>query len=115
MSALRRLEVILRTLAGQLQMPPGQKLSAAEVAGLEAWVKMGAPDPRGGEPAAAKGADLWSLRPVRDPPPPAVRDSSWSLNPVDRFILAQLEGAGLAPAPPPRVPTWSFHVRSIDW
>ena len=33
-----------------LQMPPkGQKLSDDQIADLEAWVKMGAPDPRGGE------------------------------------------------------------------
>src|SRR5579862_5477756 len=29
-----------------LKMPPGKPLSAAEVADLEAWVTMGAPDPR---------------------------------------------------------------------
>ena len=29
-----------------LQMPPKGKLDAAQVAALEAWVKMGAPDPR---------------------------------------------------------------------
>src|SRR5688572_19678863 len=34
-----------------LQMPPkGKKLGPEQIAGLEAWVKMGAPDPRTGKP-----------------------------------------------------------------
>src|SRR5688572_20040312 len=39
------------------RMPPKEKLSAAEIADLEAWVKMGAPDPRTGA-ATAKALDL---------------------------------------------------------
>src|SRR6184192_1159451 len=30
----------------ELQMPPKEQLSAAQVAALETWIKMGAPDPR---------------------------------------------------------------------
>src|SRR5213594_1453304 len=41
----------------------------------------------------------WSLEPVRRRDPPPVRDSAWSDHPVDRFLLARLEQAGLAPAP----------------
>ena len=45
-----------------LQMPPkdeGGKLSAEKVAALEAWVKMGAPDPRtGAQPVAVAVADV---------------------------------------------------------
>src|SRR5207245_700755 len=53
-----------------LRMPPKAKLTPAEIADLEAWVKMGAPDPRTG-PAAAKGVDFaaarefWSFRPLQ--------------------------------------------------
>jgi hypothetical protein len=83
-----------------LKMPPKGKLSATEVADLEAWVKMGAPDPRTGAPVeAARGRDWWSLRPVRDPQPPAVKDEAWPLNAVDRFVLAELEKRGLKPVP----------------
>src|SRR5207248_2987713 len=42
----------------------------------------------------------WSLRPVRKPAVPAVRDTTWSDHPVDRFLLARLEAAGLTPAGP---------------
>jgi hypothetical protein len=41
----------------------------------------------------------WSFRkPVRPAPPP-VRDPSWVRTPVDAFVLARLEQAGLKPAP----------------
>ena len=36
----------------KLQMPPKVKLSDAQVADLEAWIKMGAPDPRVPAPTA---------------------------------------------------------------
>jgi mono/diheme cytochrome c family protein len=33
---------------GELEMPPKKKLSDAQIADLEAWIKAGAPDPRSG-------------------------------------------------------------------
>ncbi len=49
------------------------------------------------EPAQA---NHWAWKkPVR-PPVPAVKDTAWANNPIDRFILARLEAAGLRPAPP---------------
>ncbi len=42
----------------------------------------------------------WSFRPVRKPELPDVRDSAWVNNPIDRFVLARLEQAGLKPSPP---------------
>jgi Protein of unknown function (DUF1553)/Protein of unknown function (DUF1549)/Planctomycete cytochrome C len=86
-----------------LKMPPKAKLSAQEIADLEAWVKMGAPDPR--TAVAAKpneptnGRDLWSLQAVRAPALPAVKDASWPLASIDHFILAKLDEKGLRPAP----------------
>jgi hypothetical protein len=89
-----------------LRMPPKAKLSEAEIADLESWVKMGAPDPRKGGAAPEKpkysidwekARQFWSFRPVRSPQPPAVRDASWPVNEIDRFILERLEREGLAP------------------
>ncbi|HEX4610232.1 MAG TPA: DUF1549 and DUF1553 domain-containing protein [Urbifossiella sp.] len=51
---------------------------------------------RGDEPAAKS----WALEPVRRPTPPAVRDAAWVANPIDAFVLAKLDAAGLRPAPP---------------
>lgn len=94
-------------------MPPkGEKLSAAAIADLETWVKMGAPDPRtaaavatakpgGGltESMKAKAAKHWAYQPVREPAVPTVKDAAWPANPVDQFVLAQLEEKGLTPSP----------------
>jgi hypothetical protein len=45
------------------------------------------------------GLDWWSLQPPREHALPAVRDASWAINPIDRFVLAKLESAGLRPSP----------------
>jgi len=87
-----------------LQMPPDGKLSEQEIQDLERWVRLGAPDPRKATRIAKKtidlekGRDFWSLRPVADPAPPAVRNKTWPRNDVDRFLLSRIEAAGLAPA-----------------
>jgi hypothetical protein len=52
-------------------------------------------------PLGAKAAEpFWSFRPVTDPKPPAVRDAAWPLNPIDRFVLKELESRGLRPVVP---------------
>jgi hypothetical protein len=91
-----------------LQMPPKERLPAAEVATLTAWIARGAPDPRATAPALKKAAgadpavarDHWAYRPLTRPQPPAVRNQAWPQGPIDRFVLARLEAAHLAPAPP---------------
>jgi hypothetical protein len=55
---------------------------------------------RAAEPTLAQGKAHWAFRPVRRPVPPSVRDASWARNPVDLFVLAKLEAAGLRPGPP---------------
>jgi hypothetical protein len=52
----------------------------------------------GAEPLPS-GEGHWAFQPVRPQTPPEVRDQSWPANNVDRFLLAKLEAAGLAPAP----------------
>jgi hypothetical protein len=50
----------------------------------------------------AAGAEYqihWAYIPPARPDPPAVKDEKWVRNPIDRFILARLEGEGLAPSP----------------
>lgn len=90
-----------------LKMPPKQRLTEEQVAVLEQWVKLGAPDPRTGATVAVakkqtgmsleEGRKFWSFRPVQKPTPPAVKDSAWPRGDIDRFILAKLEGKNLHP------------------
>jgi hypothetical protein len=94
----------VRRVDDHLAMPPKDRLPAAEVAILEEWVRQGAPDPRGGGPVKAvsqidlkKGKLFWSFRPVANPALPTVKDTSWPLDPLDRFILARIERAKLRP------------------
>jgi hypothetical protein len=89
-----------------LQMPPKGKLPDAVVADFEAWIRMGAPDPRTGPasaPAGRPSADLarargfWSFRPPKKSAPPSVKRTDWPRGDIDRFLLAALEARGLAP------------------
>ncbi|MEJ7640008.1 MAG: DUF1549 domain-containing protein, partial [Singulisphaera sp.] len=93
-----------------LQMPPEGRLPAETIADLERWVAMGAPDPRGEtapRPAAASWQEVlrgrrrwWSLQAARRPEVAEVKDAGWSAHPVDRFLRAGRERAGLTPPPP---------------
>ena len=47
-----------------------------------------------------QAAELWSLRPIRRPVPPAVRQPAGVQNEIDRFIRARQERENLTPAPP---------------
>ena len=93
------------------QMPPGGKLREREVADLVEWVRLGAPWP-GAQAAASPAlsesdepdwekirAGHWAWKPVRRPERPKVSAESWVQNPIDSFVLAKLESAGLKPAP----------------
>jgi hypothetical protein len=89
--------------SGATKMPPKTPLPPEAVQALTAWVKMGVPWPESA--AAATGANAeaarrhWAFQPVRNPVPPAVKDTAWPHTTVDRFILAKLEAKGLTPAP----------------
>jgi hypothetical protein len=87
-----------------VEMPPKGKLSASVIKDFEAWIAMGAPDPRvAKEPKSARMIDLeegrkhWAFQPVVVPATPAVKDELWPVDPLDRFVLARLEKAGLRP------------------
>jgi len=87
-----------------LQMPPkGDRLSAAQIADLTEWIRRGAPDPRTlvaqGSAASYGGVGRlhWSFLPLKKPAVPEVVNKAWVRNPVDNFILAKLESAGLKP------------------
>ena len=113
----------VRYLDKDFAMPPKSRLPADEVAILEEWVKRGAPDPRTDDAAkAAKpkrsidleaGRKFWAFQPVANPTAPAVKDSFWPKDPVDRFLLAKIEAKGLKPAGDADRHTWIRRV-SLD-
>ncbi len=84
-----------------LQMPPKGKLGEGEIAVVEAWVAMGAPDPRDGVAREVAGVDSgeehWAFRRPERLEPPEVRGGDWVRTSVDRFVLAELEERGLEP------------------
>ena len=90
----------IRHTDSDFQMPPNTKLPDAVAADFEAWITMGAPDPRDGIsrlPRESATETHWAFQPIASPEPPAVADESWPRDRIDRFVLARLEAAGLKP------------------
>ena len=87
-----------------LKMPPGKALAPEQVAALERWIAAGAPWPENQSLSAdsrqAAWSSHWAFRPIGDPAPPALVDSTWCRNPVDAFVKATLDARGLLPSPP---------------
>tara|TARA_B100002019_G_scaffold250124_1_gene229847 strand:- start:1228 stop:4452 length:3225 start_codon:yes stop_codon:yes gene_type:complete len=97
-------------------MPPKYKIEDEEIAILEKWVLMGAPDPRPKvkpKDGLVEKFDLqkrfqehWSWRPVKNPPPPQTELKDWGTSPIDQFVLSKIQAAGLQPAEPADDRTW---------
>jgi hypothetical protein len=81
-------------------MPPkGERLSAAEIGLLRAWIDQGATWP---DTAAANPGDKrnhWAFKPPTRPTLPPVKSRNWARNPIDLFVLARLEKEHLTPSP----------------
>ena len=89
-----------------LKMPPKEPLSADQVAVLEKWVSMGAPDPRDGTATVApaklgidfnEGRKRWAFQRPEKNATPKVTNASWPKQPLDHFVLAALEQRSLQP------------------
>lgn len=103
-------------------MPPRSKLSDEQIAALEQWITMGAPDPRekienGSSSAQRETFNLeerfkshWSWRPIRTPPLPDVKNEDWVRTALDRFVLNEQESRGLRPAEVSDKPVWLRRV-----
>ena len=85
-------ELIKRVLsqdADEVMPPPeaGSPLSASQVALLKKWIASG-----------AKFESHWAFVPPTRPSLPSVNHAEWAKHPIDRFVLAKLEAAGLTPS-----------------
>ncbi len=92
-------------------MPPsGDKLPDAVLARIAEWIDLGAPYDRPlidktlaiRASAAVTDEDrkFWSFAPLQRGAPAKVKDETWCRTPVDRFVQAKLEDAGLKANPP---------------
>jgi len=73
----------------EVRMPlHGAALPAAQVALLRQWIKEG-----------AVWENYWAFVPPKPQQLPAVHNSGWARQPLDRFILARLDKEKLAPSP----------------
>ncbi len=70
------------------RMPPEEPLKPEEIEKLRKWIAGGAEWPR-----------HWSFEPRKPDPQPEVKNPEWVLNPIDRYILAKQESAGITPSP----------------
>ena len=95
----------IRYASEGLEMPPKQKLPEETIRRLEAWVAMGAPDPRSSQGAAAGGSpgvdfvkarQHWAFQPEKDAPPKIA--DNWVRQDIDRFVLAKLRERNWSPS-----------------
>ena len=91
----------VRRIDEDIAMPDkDDKLPDEQIADLEEWIKQGAAYPAMKSDGKKKYRDPqhWAFQPYADPAPPEVKDTAWLQSPLDRFVLAKLEAAGLKPA-----------------
>lgn len=73
------------------RMPPPDShkmLKPDEIDLIRQWIDTG-----------AKWQGHWSFLPPSQPPVPKVQNTNWPRNPIDKFVLARMEQAGLHPSP----------------
>jgi hypothetical protein len=94
----------VRRLDEELAMPPKTPLSQDHVEVLDRWVREGAVWPADDFVQSVLSLDErrqqhWAYQPIKQPMNPEVRILEWVQSPLDRFVLAALEGHGLSPSP----------------
>ena len=93
---------------GDLKMPPEKKLPQGTIAELAEWIRRGAPWPAGAKTAAtlrsgpitSEERAFWSFQQPREGSVPEVKRLEHVHTPIDRFVTAACEAAGVAPAQP---------------
>ena len=94
--------LLIHAVAGihdEIKMPKkGEKLTPEQVGLLRAWIDQGALMPE--KIAGAKDpSQHWAFKPPVKPAVAKVKDSKWTQNEIDKFILARLENEKLKPSP----------------
>jgi mono/diheme cytochrome c family protein len=105
---------LLYKLVAHLREPKmpheASKLPDADIARIAEWIDLGAPydNPLTTAKAKAKpwtervvaesAKDFWAFQPLKKLALPRVKNEAWAKTPIDRFVLAKLDEAGLAPS-----------------
>jgi len=96
----------LRYKDESMAMPPKGKLSDQTIADFEAWVKMGAPDPREGKATTTarpeidieKGRKFWAFQPPASHPTPEIQNPKFAIrSPIDAFVHAKWNATTVKP------------------
>ena len=91
--------VLIEALEGRngvaLMPPEGGPLKPEEIAAIKAWIAAGAPG--ADEPVPEDPNKHWSFQKVRRPALPTVDSPDWSVNPIDPFVRAAQQTAGVTP------------------
>ncbi len=84
------IERVTSSDAADVMPPPkqGKPLSLEQINLLIRWVEEG-----------AEWREHWAFRPPEAPDPPGIERSDWPAQPIDTFLLAGMEQAGLQPVP----------------
>jgi hypothetical protein len=94
----------------RLKMPPTGKLADDQIEDIRQWIDAGAVWPKTDDVkllvAAVESSQyqispqqraFWSYQPARAPELPAVKREQWVQQPLDTFVLAKIEAAGISP------------------
>jgi len=93
------IELILET-DKDVRMPKDGQLTKRQIDDLGRWIEMGAPYPASTTGTQHKrDPNHWAFHPPKEQPLPNVKNSNWPQTPIDHFILATLEAAGITPTP----------------
>jgi len=104
----RLIQIVSGVLEDEAMPPEGDRLTDKEVGILRAWIDQGvhwdtfqfsqetkSPTSQRG---TASSSSHWAFQLIQQPAVPVVQNSDWVRNPIDNFVLAELEYQGIEPA-----------------
>ena len=94
--AVAEAAAIVAMLRAAEKKPHHKPLAEQVIRDFERWIKLGAPWPIAADPQT--NDSLWAFQPISQPIIPRVKNSRWTRDPLDRFVLARLTQEKLKPA-----------------
>ncbi len=94
--AVAEAAAIVAMLRAAEKKPHHKPLAEQVIRDFERWIKLGAPWPVAADPQT--NDSLWAFQPISQPIVPRVKNSRWTRDPLDRFVLARLSQEKLKPA-----------------